>query len=43
MECAIASADVLKLKEDGIYFNSASCRELGKRYFRKYTEVIKSF
>lgn len=34
--CEIASAEGLELKADGIHFNSASYRELGKRYFLKY-------
>jgi len=38
--CAIASAEGLELKEDGIHFNSASCREFGKRYFEKYKELV---
>ncbi|MBO5930364.1 MAG: sialate O-acetylesterase, partial [Clostridia bacterium] len=37
--CDIASVEGLMLKEDGIHFNSASCRELGKRYFEKYKDV----
>ncbi|MBR2930060.1 MAG: sialate O-acetylesterase [Clostridia bacterium] len=33
---AVAPADGLELKEDGIHFNSVSLREFGKRYLEKY-------
>ncbi len=39
--CRIASAKGLDLKPDGIHFNSASLRELGKRYFNEYKEFAK--
>ena len=39
--CGIAKATDLELKSDGIHFTSASYRELGKRYFEKYIELIK--
>ena len=32
--CAIASSQGLTVKPDGIHFDSASCREFGKRYFQ---------
>lgn len=38
--CAIASAEGLTLKPDGLHFDSASCRELGERYFQKYLTLI---
>lgn len=38
--CAIASAEGLELKADGIHFNSKSYRILGKRYFEKYKELV---
>lgn len=34
--CAIVPAKDLPLKEDGVHFTSAACRELGKRYFEAY-------
>lgn len=34
--CAIASSRGLTLKSDGVHFDSASCRELGNRYFSVY-------
>lgn len=37
--CDIVSVEGLLLKEDGLHFNSASYRELGKRYFEKYRLV----
>ena len=37
--CDIVSVEGLLLKEDGLHFNSASYRELGKRYFEKYRYV----
>lgn len=39
--CAVASQEGLTLRPDGIHFNSASCRELGCRYFEKYIELAK--
>jgi hypothetical protein len=36
---AIASAKGLTAKPDEIHFNSASCREFGRRYFQKYREL----
>lgn len=38
--CEIVSVDGLELKEDGLHFNSASCRTLGKRYFEKYKSLV---
>ena len=35
-DCAIASVEGLTLKADGLHFDAASCRELGRRYFEKY-------
>ena len=35
-----ANSYCLELKEDGVHFNSVSCREFGKRYFHKYKELI---
>ena len=32
--CAIASSQGLTVKPDGIHFDSASCRDFGKRYFQ---------
>lgn len=32
-------ADGLTCKEDGIHFNSKSCREFGKRYFKEYLRI----
>lgn len=37
--CEIVAVEGLELKDDGIHFNSKSCRELGKRYFEKYREI----
>lgn len=34
--CALASSDGLSMKPDGAHFDSASCREFGKRYFQQY-------
>lgn len=34
--CAIVEAKELPLKDDGVHYTSASCRELGKRYFEAY-------
>lgn len=39
--CKVVSSKGLELKNDGIHFTSASLRELGKRYFEKYNEIIK--
>lgn len=38
-KCGVASAKGLSLKPDGIHFDSASLRELGKRYFDIYKKV----
>ncbi len=38
--CKIVSVDGLSLKPDGIHFDSKSYRELGKRYFQKYKELV---
>ena len=38
---AIASSEGLTLKSDGIHFDSASCRELGNRYFAAYQTLMK--
>lgn len=37
--CAIASSEGLTMKPDGAHFDSASCRELGKRYFERFLTV----
>lgn len=37
---AVASQAGLTLRHDGIHFDSPSCRELGKRYFEKYIELV---
>ena len=39
--CAIASSEGLTLKTDGLHFDSAACREFGKRYFEAYRSLIK--
>lgn len=39
--CKIASSNGLELKSDGIHFVSKSAREMGRRYFEKYLEIIK--
>lgn len=39
--CAIASSAGLTLKPDGVHFDSASCRELGNRYFAAYQTLLK--
>ena len=39
--CAIASAKGLTERGDGIHFDSAFYRELGKRYFDAYLKVVK--
>lgn len=38
--CSVASQEGLTLRTDGIHFDSPSCRKLGKRYFKKYIEMI---
>ena len=38
--CAIASSEGLALKPDGVHFNSESCREFGKRYFRAMADQL---
>jgi len=38
--CEIVSTSDLELKEDGLHFNSKSCRELGLRYFEKYKKFL---
>lgn len=40
-QCAIASAEGLTLKADGLHFDSVACREFGKRYFEAYRSLIK--
>ncbi len=37
--CEVASSKDLTLKDDGVHFDSVSCRELGKRYFEKYLDL----
>ena len=37
--CAIASSVDLRLKADGLHFDSASCREFGKRYFTQFLKM----
>ena len=37
--CALVSADGLKLKADGIHFNSVSLREFGLRYATAYLKL----
>ena len=39
--CALVSADGLKLKADGIHFNSVSLREFGLRYATAYLKLIR--
>ncbi len=39
--CEVVSTEGLKLKADGMHFSSASCRELGIRYFEKYKLLTK--
>ena len=39
--CSLVSSHGLTLKNDGVHFDSASCRELGKRYFKKYSELVR--
>ena len=38
--CAIASAEGLTLKPDGLHFDAASLRVFGQRYLEKYYELI---
>ena len=38
--CKVVATTDLILKDDGIHFNSASLRELGRRYFEKYKEIV---
>lgn len=38
--CAVAAQNGLTLRpQDGIHFDSPSCREFGHRYFKKYMEI----
>ena len=37
--CAIASSQGLTMKPDGLHFDSAACREFGRRYFEKYLSL----
>ena len=37
--CEIATVENLTLKPDGVHFDAASCRELGRRYFEKYKVI----
>ena len=37
--CAVASANGLTLKADGLHFNSVSLREFGNRYYEAYASV----
>jgi len=37
--CAVASQKGLTLRCDGIHFDSPSCRELGRRYLKKYISL----
>lgn len=37
--CIVASSDGLACRFDNLHFNSASYRELGRRYFQKYVEL----
>ena len=39
---AVASAEGLTLKDDGIHFDSVSQREFGKRYLEKYINICKA-
>lgn len=39
--CAVASAEGLQLKGDGLHFDAVSSREFGSRYFQKYLEIKK--
>ena len=39
---AIASAEGLTCRADGIHFNSASCRVLGARYFEAYLSITEN-
>lgn len=38
--CRIVSSNGLTLKNDGIHFDSISCREFGKRYFKEYMKLF---
>lgn len=38
--CAVASANGLELKDDGIHFNSKALREFGERYFDAYIDLV---
>ncbi len=38
--CAIASAEGLTLRPDGLHFNSPSLRVFGHRYLEKYYELL---
>lgn len=38
--CDIVSVQDLSLKEDGLHFDSASCRKLGIRYYEKYRDMV---
>ena len=37
--CAIVSQEGLTLRHDGIHFDSGSCREFGKRYYKEYCNI----
>ncbi len=39
--CAVASQKGLTMRVDGIHFDSPSCRELGRRYFREYLSLVR--
>ena len=38
--CGVAPSSELTLKKDGIHLDSKFYRELGKRYFQKYKELV---
>ena len=38
--CRVVSSKGLELKEDGLHFNSTSCREFGKRYFEEFLKLM---
>ena len=38
-KCAVASAEGLTLKPDGVHFDSKSLREFGKRYSDVYMKI----
>ncbi len=40
-KCKVASSQGLTLKDDGIHFDSKSCRIFGKRYFEKMKKFFK--